>query len=66
MPTLMLRYLDGIRRHATRMFLTVAGIMVPVMVLVYAAERPGLTPLTTSRQTAAPRSRTTRPSAAAA
>lgn len=45
MLTPMLRYLDGIRRRATRMFLTVAGIMVPVMVLVYVAERLGLVAL---------------------
>ena len=30
----MLRYLNTIRLRATRMFLTVAAIMVPVMVLV--------------------------------
>ena len=38
----MLRYLNTIRLRATRMFLTVAAIMVPVMVLVYVAERLGL------------------------
>lgn len=38
----MLRYLNTIVRRATRMFLTVAAIMVPVMVLVYVAERLGL------------------------
>ncbi|QEA12823.1 hypothetical protein [Comamonas flocculans] len=38
----MLRYLHDLGRRATHMFLTVARIMVPVMVLVYVAERLGL------------------------
>ncbi|MCZ2104380.1 MAG: hypothetical protein LC137_08365 [Burkholderiales bacterium] len=38
----MLAYLNDIRRRATHMFLTVAAIMLPVMVLVYVAERLGL------------------------
>lgn len=36
------RYLEDIVRRATRMFLTVAAIMVPVMLVVYLAERLGL------------------------
>lgn len=41
----MLRYLHTLARRATRMFLAVAAIMVPVMVLVYVAERLGLVAL---------------------
>jgi len=41
----MLHYLNEIRRRATRMFLTVTKIMLPVMVLVYVAERLGLVAL---------------------
>lgn len=41
----MLRYLLTIALRATRMFRTVAAIMVPVMVLVYVAERLGLVQL---------------------
>lgn len=38
----MLRYLTTLARRATHMFLVVARIMVPVMVLVYVADRLGL------------------------
>jgi len=41
----MLHYLNEIRHRATRMFLTVTKIMLPVMVLVYVAERLGLVAL---------------------
>jgi len=41
----MLHYLNEIRRRATRMFLTATTIMLPVMVLVYVAERLGLVAL---------------------
>ncbi|TAN10376.1 MAG: hypothetical protein EPN34_10680 [Burkholderiaceae bacterium] len=41
----MLRYFHDITRRATRMFLTVAAIMLPVMILVYAGERLGLVAL---------------------
>ncbi|MFT0534303.1 nucleoside recognition domain-containing protein [Castellaniella hirudinis] len=38
----MLAYLNTIRQRSTRMFLTIARIMVPVMVIVYVADRLGL------------------------
>lgn len=38
----MLRYLNTIRQRSTRMFMTIARIMVPVMVIVYIADRVGL------------------------
>ncbi|WP_066458659.1 nucleoside recognition domain-containing protein [Castellaniella caeni] len=39
---MLLAYLNTIRQRSTRMFLTIARIMVPVMVIVYAADRFGL------------------------
>lgn len=41
----MTAYLKGLLRRATRMFVTVAKIMLPVMLLVYIAERLGLVAL---------------------
>ena len=38
----ILNYLHTIRRRSLRMFLTIARIMVPVMIIVYVAERLGL------------------------
>ena len=38
----MLHYLNTIRLRSTRMFLTIARIMLPVMVIVYLADRLGL------------------------
>lgn len=38
----MLAYLNTIRQRSTRMFLTVTRIMLPVMVIVYVADRLGL------------------------
>ncbi len=38
----MLDYLNTIRKRSTRMFLTVTRIMLPVMVIVYIADRLGL------------------------
>lgn len=43
--TEVLRYLAGLASRATRMFMTVATIMVPVMVAVYLAQRLGLVEL---------------------
>ncbi|MGB6006687.1 nucleoside recognition domain-containing protein [Castellaniella sp.] len=39
---MILRYLNTIRQRSTRMFMTIARIMVPVMVVVYVADRFGL------------------------
>ena len=38
----MLSYLNTIRQRSTRMFVTIARIMLPVMVIVYVADRLGL------------------------
>lgn len=38
----MLQYLNHLARRATRMFMVVAGIMAPVMLVMYVAERLGL------------------------
>ena len=36
------QYLNTIRQRSTRMFMTIARIMLPVMVIVYVADRLGL------------------------
>src|SRR5690606_27425924 len=41
-PVSMLHYLNTIRLRSTRMFLTITRIMLPVMVIVYVADRLGL------------------------
>ncbi|MGB6241521.1 MAG: nucleoside recognition domain-containing protein [Castellaniella sp.] len=38
----MIHYLNTIRQRSTRMFMTIARIMLPVMVIVYIADRLGL------------------------